>query len=338
MELIGESLRVHLLGVGGNKKVEQAVGNVLLDLATVAKTIASEVNRAGLAGIIGNVNHRNVHGEQVQKLDVYANDLIVASLRASGSVCGMASEEAEDIIASSAIGENSEYVVCFDPLDGSSNIDVNVSIGTIFSIYKRKTRSGGPAILDDFLQPGCNQVAAGYFVYGTSTMFVYTAGDGVHGFTLEPTIGEFRLSHPRIKTPERGKIYSCNEGHSATWDEGTRVYVESLKTRSAGTGRPYSGRYVGSFVADFHRNLLKGGIFLYPADRRDPKRPAEGKLRLMYECNPLAFIQEQAGGVAVEIDKRMLEIVPRGIHHRVALVIGSRIDVEEYLACHAQHV
>ncbi|MBI5505645.1 MAG: class 1 fructose-bisphosphatase, partial [Deltaproteobacteria bacterium] len=305
MELIGESLRVHLLGVGGNKRVTQAVANVLLDLATVAKTIASEVNRAGLAGILGNVNQRNVHGEQVQKLDVYANDLIVASLRASGSVCGMASEESEEIIAPSAAGEHAEYVVCFDPLDGSSNIDVNVSIGTIFGIYKRKTNNG-PATLEDFLQPGRDQVAAGYFVYGTSTMFVYTAGDGVRGFTLEPTIGEFRLSHSRIKTPERGRIYSCNEGHSATWDEGTRVYVESLKTDDAATGRPYSARYVGSFVADFHRNLLKGGIFLYPADRRDPQRPAEGKLRLMYECNPMAFVQEQAGGGAVEIVEPML--------------------------------
>lgn len=336
MELIGESLRVHLLGVGGNKKVAPEIGNVLLDLATVAKMLASEVNRAGLAGILGNVNQRNVHGEQVQKLDVFANDLIVASLRASGSVCGMASEESEEIIAPSAPGEASRYVVCFDPLDGSSNIDVNVSIGTIFGIYKRKSKSG-PATLEDFLQPGREQVAAGYFVYGTSTILVYTAGDGVHGFTLEPSTGVFRLSHPRIQTPERGKIYSCNEGNSATWDEGTRTYVEQLKMDDEATARPYSARYVGSFVADFHRNLLKGGIFLYPADRRDPKRPAEGKLRLMYECNPMAFVQEQAGGMAVDIDNRILDIVPRGIHHRVPLVIGSRIDLEEYLACHAEH-
>lgn len=336
MELIGESLRVHMLGVGGNKPVDHGVANILLDLATVAKTIAREVSRAGLAGILGRTDHHNVHGETVQKLDIYANDLIIEGLRGSGSVCGMASEEVEDIVPPSAAGERAQYVVYFDPLDGSSNIDCNVSIGTIFSIFKRRTKTG-PATLEDFLQPGRKQVAAGYFLYGTSTMLVFTAGDGVNGFTLEPSTGEFRLSHPRITTPERGKIYSCNEGNSATWDEGSRAYVESLKDSAAGPGRPYTSRYVGSFVADFHRNLMKGGIFLYPADRRDPGKPAEGKLRLMYECNTMAILQEQAGGLALDGDVPVLDIVPKGIHHRIPLVIGSRADVTEYEASRDKH-
>jgi fructose-1,6-bisphosphatase I len=337
MEVIGESLRIHMLGVGGNKRVDPAIVNVLLDLASAAKTIAREVNRAGLAGILGRTDQRNVHGEQVQRLDVYANDLVIESLRRSGSACGMASEEEEEVIAPSPAGEASEYVVYFDPLDGSSNIDVNVSIGTIFSIYRRRSASG-PAVLEDFLQPGSRQVAAGYFLYGTSTMLVLTLGDGVNGFTLEPSTGEFRLSHPDIRTPERGKVYSCNEGHSSTWDEGTRAYVANLKDQATGEGGPYTARYVGSFVADFHRNLLKGGIFLYPADRRDPARPREGKLRLMYECNTMAMLQEQAGGLATDGDGRILDIVPTGIHHRAPLVIGSRLDVEDYLACHRKHL
>ena len=327
MEQIGESLRGHLLGVGGNKQTEAGIARLLLELASTASAISVEINRAGLAGILGNAEGHNVHGETQQKLDMYANDLLIDNLRRSGCVCGIASEENEHIIAPSASGERSEFLLYFDPLDGSSNIDVNVSIGTIFAIYRRRTKSG-PATLDDFLQTGRHQVAAGYFLYGTSTMLVFAAGDGVNGFTLEPSSSEFRLSHPNIRTPERGKIYSCNEGNFACWDDATRSYVSSLKDGCR--KRSYTSRYVGSFVADFHRNLLKGGIFLYPADAREV--PPAGKLRLMYECNPMALLQEQAGGRAVDVEIDVLDIVPDGIHHRVPLVIGSRLDVEDYLA------
>ncbi|MFN2425642.1 MAG: class 1 fructose-bisphosphatase [Candidatus Binatia bacterium] len=336
MEEIGESLRGHLLGVGGNRRIKQDLADVVLELAKAATTIASEVNRAGLAGILGRTDQQNVHGETVQKLDIYANDLIVQRLRTSGCVCGMASEEVEEIIAPSTEGEKAQYLVYFDPLDGSSNIDVNVSIGTIFGIYRRKSTSG-PATLDDFLQTGRNQVAAGYFLYGSSTMLVFSSGDGVQGFTLDPSTSEFRLSQKNIRTPERGKIYSCNEGNTSVWDEATRDYVDSLKRPDAGPGRPYTLRYVGSLVADFHRNLLKGGVFLYPADANRPGRASKGKLRLMYECNPSAWLQEQAGGLAVDNDRMILDIVPTGIHHRVPLVIGSRDDVEEYVARRRAH-
>ena len=330
MEQIGESLRGHLLGVGGNAPTETGSGRLLLELASTAASISVEVNRAGLSGILGRAEGKNGHGEAQQKLDLYANDLLVDNLRRSGCVCGMASEENEDIIAPSQSGERSQYLLYFDPLDGSSNIDVNVSSGTIFAIYRRRTKSG-PATLEDFLQTGRNQVAAGYFLYGTSTMLVFAAGDGVNGFTLDPSSNEFRLSHPNIRTPERGKIYSCNEGNSFTWDSATQAYVASLKDRD----KPYTSRYVGSFVADFHRNLIKGGIFLYPADAREA-RPT-GKLRLMYECNPMSFLQEQAGGRAVDLETNVLDIVPDGIHHRVPLVIGSRLDVEDYLASRRGH-
>jgi fructose-1,6-bisphosphatase I len=332
MEQIGESLRGHLLGVGGNEPTDPAVAAVLLQLASSAVTIASEVSRAGLVGILGRTEQRNVHGETVQKLDVYANDLLVEGLQKSGVVCGIASEESEDVIPPSEEGEKSEMLVYFDPLDGSSNIDVNVSIGTIFAIYRRKSRRG-PATPEDFLQPGRNQVAAGYFLYGSSTMLVFSASDGVNGFTLEPATGEFRLSHPMIRTPERGKIYSCNEGNWSSWDGPTRAYVESLRA----PGNPYTSRYVGSFVADFHRNLLKGGVFLYPADASRTGEKAKGKLRLMYECNPMAFLQEQAGGEAIDGDGRVLDVVPTGIHHRIPLVIGSRDDVNDYLAFRQKH-
>lgn len=337
MEQIGEALRGHLLGVGGNKPADHGLSAVVLELAATAVSIAREVNRAGLVGILGRTDQQNVHGETVQKLDVYANDLLVEGLRKSGVVCGIASEESEDVIASSEAGQKAEYLVFFDPLDGSSNIDVNVSIGTIFAIYRRVTKPGTAATLEDYLQPGRAQVASGYFLYGTSTMLVYTSGQGVHGFTMEPSNGEFRLSHPDVRTPERGKIYSCNEGNTAAWDEPTRSYVASLRTPETGPGRPYSSRYVGSFVADFHRNLMKGGVFLYPADAKRPGEEPKGKLRLMYECNPMAFLQEQAGGAAVDSVTRVLDIVPTGIHHRVALVIGSRTDVHEYVEWRREH-
>ena len=336
LKLTGQSLLEYLRGVGGNAPADDGLANVVLELAKAAETIASKVNRAGLAGIIGRTDQHNVHGETVQKLDVYANDLLIERLRSSGCVCGMASEETEEVVAPSAAGENAAYFVYFDPLDGSSNIDVNISIGTIFGIYRRHTGSG-PAAPEDYLQTGRHQVAAGYFLYGSSTMLVLSTGDGVHGFTLDPSTGEFRVSHPDIRTPARGKIYSCNEGNSSVWDDATRAYVESLKRPGGGPGRPYTSRYVGSFVADFHRNLIRGGIFLYPASASHPGQPAKGKLRLMYECNPAAWLQEQAGGLAVDADHAVLDIVPTGIHHRVPLVIGSREDVEEYLACRREH-
>ncbi len=331
VEMMGESLRAFLLGTGVDHRAEPELAKLLLELARAARSIAGEVNRAGLAGILGRTDHQNVHGETVQKLDVYANDLLIQRLRDSGCVCGMASEECEDIIAPSRIGEKAPYLVYFDPLDGSSNIDVNVSIGTIFGVYRRKSASG-PATLDDFLQTGRNQVAAGYFLYGSSTMLVLSIGNGVHGFTLDPSSGEFRLSHEDIRTPARGKIYSCNEGNVSAWDEPTRRYVEALKQPGSGPDRPYTSRYVGSFVADFHRNLIKGGVFLYPADASRPGVAPKGKLRLMYECNPTAWLQEKAGGRAVDAEASVLDIVPTGIHHRVPLVIGSREDVEEYVA------
>jgi len=333
VQLIGESLRGHLLGVGGNKPADAGIAAVLQELARAACVISRDVNRAGLVGILGRTDQHNVHGETVQKLDVYANELLVDGLRKSAVVCGIASEESENIISPSAAGEKSDYIVYFDPLDGSSNIDVNVSIGTIFAIYRRRSTKGA-ATLEDFLQTGRDQVAAGYFLYGTSTMLVFTAVDSVNGFTLDSSAGEFRLSHPNIRTPERGRIYSCNESNSGTWDTPTQEYVAALKSTSS---RAYTSRYVGSFVADFHRNLLKGGIFLYPADVREPGKPASGKLRLMYECNPMALLQEHAGGLAVDVEHDILDIVPVGIHHRVPLVIGSRIDVGEYLARRREH-
>ena len=220
--------------------------------------------------------------------------------------------------------EGGEYVVLYDPLDGSSNIDVNVSIGSIFSILRRRGESG-PTELDDFLQPGVEQVCAGYVIYGSSTMLVYTTGNGVDGFTLDPSVGEFFLSHPDIRIPERGKIYSINEGNSSKWDESTSRYVAYLKDEDADSGRPYSGRYIGSLVADFHRNLLKGGIFLYPGDRKNP----DGKLRLLYECNPMSFIAEQAGGAASDGRRRVMEIQPEKLHQRIPFIVGSKRDVAD---------
>jgi fructose-1,6-bisphosphatase I len=327
----GQTLHAHLLDQSSSGTIDDGLLTLMLDLVRVSCTISDEVNRAGLADIFGVTGERNVHGEEVKKLDMRANDLLIDAMRESGSVCGMASEENEDPIAPSGKGESSDYLLFFDPLDGSSNIDVNVSIGTIFSIYRRKSSGGTPATMEDYLRAGREQVAAGYFIYGSSTMLVYTAGNGVHGFTLEPAKREFFMSHPGIRTPSRGKIFSCNEGNTSKWSSGTQKYIASLKS-SEGPGRPYSGRYVGSFVADFHRNLLKGGIFLYPAQDQGPDKPRTGKLRLMYEGNPMAMVVEQAGGLASSGDCHVQEIVPEGIHDRVALIIGSTDDVEEYLS------
>ena len=287
-------------------------------LVFAGKKISREVNKAGLAGILGSAGTINVQGEEVQKLDDYSNHIIVSTLESTGHVAAMASEEIVGIIPVPENYPRGKYILLFDPLDGSSNIDVNISVGTIFSILRKK--STGSAITDaDFLQPGTEQVCAGYIIYGSSTMLVYTTGLGVHGFTLDPSVGEFLLSHKDIKTPSRGNIYSINEGNTKHWQEGTARYVEKVKNKEL------RGRYVGSLVADFHRNLLKGGIFLYPSDRKNKK----GKLRLLYEASPLAFIAEQAGGAASTGDERIMEIVPDELHQRTSLIIGSREDVEE---------
>ncbi|MBN1106489.1 MAG: class 1 fructose-bisphosphatase, partial [Deltaproteobacteria bacterium] len=269
----------------------------------------------------------NVQEEQVQKLDIFANRVIIERMRHIGQLCCMGSEELADPIEIPPQYPKGNYILLFDPLDGSSNIDVNVSIGTIFGIYrKRSTEADRDYTMSDILQPGVQQVAAGYFIYGSSTMMVYTTGNGVHGFTLYPSVGEFLLSHENIRIPAKGKIYSVNEGNYPYWDERTRSLVDYFKTKDKETARPYTSRYVGSLVADFHRNLLKGGIFMYPADRKDPKKPS-GKLRLLLEANPLAMVVEQAGGYASDGNGPILHIQPDHLHQRVPLYIGSREDV-----------
>lgn len=308
------------------RKYPEATGelsDLLHDLSLAAKVISLEVNKAGLVDILGFTGSSNVHGEEVKKLDVYAHDMLIKAMDHGGHLCVMASEEDEDIIHIPPEFYIGKYVLLFDPLDGSSNIDANVSIGTIFSIYRRISSGNGPGTLEDCLQPGFKQVAAGYIIYGSSTIFVYTAGNGVHGFTLDPSFGEFILSHPNIKTPKKGKIYSINEGNYLYWHPGLKKYIKWLQEEDKSTGRPYSSRYIGSMVADIHRNLLYGGIFMYPADIRNPN----GKLRLMYECNPMAFIVEQAGGRASDGKRRILEIQPEKLHQRVPIFIGSEEDV-----------
>ncbi len=305
----------------------QATGaftNLLIDIALAAKAISHEVNKAGLLDIFGAVGTQNVFGESQQKLDVMANDAMIKALNFSGTLCTMASEENEDLIPIAEEFPKGKYICCFDPLDGSSNIDVNVSIGTIFSIFRRVTHEDQPVSLQDVLQPGYSQVCAGYVIYGSSTMLVYTTGAGVYGFTLDPDYGSFILSHPKIKIPSKGKIYSVNEGNYYKWDEGVRNYVNWAKQYGGPDGAPMTGRYIGSLVADFHRNLLKGGVFLYPADSKNKN----GKLRLMYEANPLAFIVEQAGGKASNGTQRILDIQPQELHQRTPLIIGSKEDVE----------
>lgn len=296
--------------------------SMLWEFVLAVKMIAREVRRAGLIDILGAAGKSNVHGERVQKLDEYAQDRIEEALKRSGNVCSLASEEREEIIPVANGFRRGKYVFHFDPLDGSSNIDVNISIGTIFSIHK-KISPGEHGTLADSLQPGLKQVAAGYVLYGSSTLFVYTTGKGVHGFTLDPTVGEFLLSHPNLKMPARGTSYSINEGNSASWDVATSAYIQHLKEKDEATKRPYSLRYVGTLVADFHRTLLRGGIFLYPAA---PKP----KLRLLYEAAPMAFIAEQAGGKATTGKQRILSLQPSELHQKVGLVVGSVEDVAEY--------
>ncbi len=297
---------------------------VLRDLTLAAKIIWHDVNRAGLVNILGSTGRTNIHGDVVKKLDEFADATIRSAMEHAGHLCVMASEEHDDIIRIPDGYPTGKYVLVFDPLDGSSNIDANVTIGTIFSIFKRISAYGHGTI-EDCLQMGYQQLAAGYVIFGSSTMLVYTTGRGVHGFTLDPSVGEFILSHENIRIPRRGKTYSINEGNSAYWYDGTRRFIGGLKAEDHATDRPYTARYVGSLVADFHRNLLYGGIYLYPSDRRNP----DGKLRLVYEANPLAFIIEQAGGRASDGHRRILGIKPKDLHQRTPLIIGSDSDVLE---------
>lgn len=312
--------------IEGERQHPEATGELsrlLSNLSIAIKIISLQVNKAGLVDILGYTGSNNVHGEQVKKLDIYAHQMLFKALDHSGQICIMASEEEEDIIHVPNQFDAGKYVLIFDPLDGSSNIDANISIGTIFSIYKRITPHFKPGSIDDVLQQGLKQVAAGYALYGTSTILVYTTGYGVYGFTLEPAIGEFFLSHDNIKIPAKSKIYSINEGNYKYWHPGLKQYIKYLQDEDAATNRPYSSRYIGSMVADIHRNLLYGGIFMYPADSRNPK----GKLRLMYECNPMAMIVEAAGGRATDGKHRILEIMPTGLHQRTPIFIGNTEDV-----------
>jgi len=297
---------------------------VLIDIALAAKMINREVTRAGLVDILGYTGSENVHGEKVQKLDLFAREVIYKVLGATGQLAVLASEEDEDVIPIPDGQPVGKYVVNFDPLDGSSNINANINIGTIFSILPRLTRTGRGS-LEDCLQAGRRQMAAGYVLYGSSTMLVYTTGVGVHGFTFEPSLGEFLLSHREIRTPERGRIYSVNESNYFQWTDGVKRYIDWLKQADGDTGRPYSARYVGSLVADFHRNLLYGGIFLYPGDKKNPR----GKLRLLYEAAPLAFVAEQAGGAASDGERRILDLAPAELHQKTPLILGSARDVRD---------
>lgn len=296
---------------------------LLSGITLATKIVAAQVRRAGLAGILGVTRETNVQGETVQKLDVIANDTLLQFLGNRGNVAIMASEENEDPVIVERDRKHGKYVVVFDPLDGSSNIDVNVSVGTIFSILRREPDpSGKRDTLADVLQPGTRQVAAGYVVYGSSTMLVYSTGNGVHGFTLDPSIGAYLLSHENLRIPERGTIYSCNEANSDGFPAGYQRYLAHL--RGGGLGRTYSSRYIGSLVADFHRTLLKGGVFLYPPTASHPK----GKLRLLYEANPMAFLAEQAGGLATDGSGRILDIPPTSLHQRTPLLVGGRSEME----------
>ncbi|MDX1651392.1 MAG: class 1 fructose-bisphosphatase [Brumimicrobium sp.] len=304
--------------------------SLLNDISIASKIVNRDVNRAGLVDILGAKGEQNVQGEDQQKLDVIADEAFIRAFKNGGEVCGIASEENDDFVAfENEQSKKGKYVVLFDPLDGSSNIDVNVSIGTIFSIYRRKSEVGSLCTKEDLLQKGSEQVAAGYVIYGSSTMLVYSTGKGVNGFTLDPSIGEFCLSHPNIKMPETGKTYSMNEGNLDRCDPGLKDYVQFCREDDPETGRPYSGRYIGSLVADFHRNLLKGGIYIYPTTSNHQK----GRLRLLYECNPLAFIAEQAGGLATDGYRRILDIEPVELHQRCGYFVGSKKMVEKAMSC-----
>ncbi|SFN04604.1 fructose-1,6-bisphosphatase I [Izhakiella capsodis] len=294
-----------------------------------AKIIHRDINKAGLVDILGTNGEENIQGEQQMKLDLFANEKLKAALKARGIVAGIASEEEDEIVIFEGV-ENGKYVVLMDPLDGSSNIDVNVSVGTIFSIYRRITPPGTPVTKEDFLQPGSAQVAAGYVVYGSSTMLVYTTGCGVHAFTYDPSLGVFCLSQEQMRFPTKGKTYSINEGNYIRFPQGVKKYLKFCQEEDKSTDRPYTTRYIGSLVADFHRNLLKGGIYLYPSTANHPT----GKLRLLYECNPMAFLAEQAGGKASDGLHRVLDLQPKELHERCPFFVGNQHmvdDVERFL-------
>ncbi|MAT90159.1 MAG: class 1 fructose-bisphosphatase [Flavobacteriaceae bacterium] len=301
------------------------LSRLINSIRLAAKVVNHEVNKAGLVDILGAAGETNIQGENQQKLDVFANEAFIKTLTNREIVCGIASEEEDDFITITGRNQRNEnkYIVLIDPLDGSSNIDVNVSVGTIFSIYRRVTPSGEPVTLDDFLQPGNRQVAAGYIVYGTSTMIVYTTGHGVNGFTLNPAIGTYYLSHPNMKFPKKGSIYSVNEGNYVHFPQGIKDYIKYCQQEEE--DRPYTSRYIGSLVSDFHRNMIKGGIYIYPNTAKDPN----GKLRLLYECNPMAFLAEQAGGKASNGFERILDIQPTELHQRVPFICGSSTMVEK---------
>lgn len=306
------------------------LSRIFNSIKLAAKIVSHKVNKAGLVDIIGGAGEKNIQGEDQQKLDVYANEVFIKTIINRQIVCGITSEENDDFITVQGgnNGNNNKYILLIDPLDGSSNIDVNVSVGTIFSVYRRISEIGTPVILEDFLQPGINQVAAGYVIYGTSTMLVYTTGHGVNGFTLNPAIGTFYLSHPKIKFPEDGTTYSVNEGNYIHFPQGIKDYIKFCQQEES--DRPYTSRYIGSLVSDMHRNMLKGGIYMYPNTRS-----ANGKLRLLYECNPMAFITEQAGGKASDGVSRIMEIEPASLHERVPFYSGSINmvnKVEEFIA------
>ena len=301
------------------------LSRLINSIRLAAKVVNHEVNKAGLVDIIGSMGETNIQGEQQQKLDVYANNKFIQTLINRNIVCGIASEEEDDFVSINSQDENhqNKYVVLIDPLDGSSNIDVNVSVGTIFSVFRRVTPVGTPVQMEDFLQEGNKQVAAGYVIYGTSTMLVYTTGHGVNGFTLNPAIGTFYLSHPNMKYPEDGKIYSINEGNYIHFPQGIKNYIKYCQMEEG--DRPYTSRYIGSLVSDFHRNMIKGGIYIYPQTSQNPN----GKLRLLYECNPIAFLAEQAGGKASDGFTNIMDIVPTELHQRVPIICGSKNMVEK---------
>lgn len=317
-EFIIENQKAHQYSSGELSKIINSI-------RLAAKVVNYKVNKAGLVDIVGAAGDQNIQGEDQQKLDVYANEVFIQTLINREIVCGIASEENDDFITIEGLdkGHNNKYVVLMDPLDGSSNIDVNVSVGTIFSVYKRITPVGTPVTLEDFLQPGNQQVAAGYVTYGTSTMLVYTTGHGVNGFTLNPAIGTFYLSHPNMKFPENGNIYSINEGNYIQFPQGVKDYIKYCQAEEE--DRPYTSRYIGSLVSDFHRNMIKGGIYIYPTSSKAPK----GKLRLLYECNPMAFIAEQAGGKASDGYIRIMDIKPTELHQRVPFFCGMKAMVEK---------
>jgi len=319
IEFINEE-QIHFSGATGE------FSRLLNDIGIAAKIVNREINKAGLGDILGYEGTQNIQGEDQKKLDVYANEEFIKALRNGGQCCAIASEENDELITfDNKMSNNGNYVVAMDPLDGSSNIEVNVSIGTIFSIYKRRSKPAQPGTEEDLLQPGTELAAAGYVIYGSSTMLIYSTGKGVNGFTLDPSVGLFILSHPDMKIPDGGSIYSINEANYIYFPEGVKEYVRYCQEDDPKTNRPYTTRYIGSLVADFHRNLIRGGIYLYPGTKKN----TNGKLRLLYECIPVAFLAQQAGGKATDGFRRIMDIKPEHLHQRSPLFIGSKHMVEK---------